>query len=81
VNDDSRIRSHLFIKRPKRFANCVSTQLKGWRRRWQNQSLARDRHIEKELQNLRQLQALRRIEEMRYLESCIQELLRALGDT
>jgi transposase-like protein len=57
------------------------TQLKGWRRRWQNQSLDRDRRIEKELQNLRQLQALRRIEEMRYLESCIQELLRELGDT
>jgi predicted RNA-binding protein with EMAP domain len=57
------------------------TQLKGWRRRWQNQCLDRDRRIEKELQNLRQPQALGRIEEMRYLESCIQELLRELGDT
>ena len=30
VNDDSRIRSHLFIKRPKRFADCVSCR---WCRR------------------------------------------------
>ena len=30
VNDDSRIRSNLFIKRPKRFADCVSCR---WCRR------------------------------------------------
>jgi len=57
------------------------TQLKGWRRRWQNQSLARDRRIEEGLQDLRQLQGLWRIAEARYVERCVQELLRQLGDT
>ena len=55
------------------------TQLKGWRRRWQNQSLDRDRRIEKELQNLRQLQALRRIEEMCYREHLKDHLLECLS--